>query len=244
MTSIYASTEGGIELPPIALHCCAGVSNGCRITNLETFVAAVKSSSFAGAARLLGISPAMVGRRIQALEEESRRPADRAYDAGAAADRAGREFLCPGGDRARGGEPSVDDITRTEPGKLSGRIRATGPATLGIHRLAGIVARFCEDNPAVTVELSLNDRRADLIAEGFDVAIRVGELQASAMIAAAARHLSPEVRRFTVRWVAAYGLPATPEELKQHRCLLKPPHEPPQPLAVHRPGRRLRGCRG
>jgi len=189
-----------------------------ELTNLETFVAAVKSGSFAGAARLLGISPAMVGRRIQSLEEEhGARLIERTTRAQRLTE-LGESFFAQA-ETVLEAVAELDDLTRTEPGRLSGRIRATGPATLGIHRLAGIIAKFCEDNPAVTVELSLNDRRADLIAEGYDVAIRVGELQASTMIAR-------RVGTYRFRCVAApayataFGLPATPDELRHHRCIL------------------------
>jgi DNA-binding transcriptional LysR family regulator len=189
-----------------------------ELTNLETFVAAVKSGSFAGAARLLGISPAMVGRRIQALEEHhGARLIERTTRAQRLTE-LGESFFAQA-ESVLEAVAELDDLTRTEPGKLSGRIRATGPATLGIHRLAGIVARFCEQNPGVTVELSLNDRRADLIAEGYDIAIRIGELQPSAMIA---RRVGTYRFRCVTSpaYAAARGMPATPEELRQHRCIL------------------------
>ncbi|MBN9310060.1 MAG: LysR family transcriptional regulator [Devosia sp.] len=189
-----------------------------ELINLETFVTAVKSGSFAGAARLLGISPAMVGRRIQALEEhhgarliERTTRAQRLTELG--------ESFYAQAQAVLEAMSELDDLTRTEPGRLTGRIRATGPATLGIHRLAAIVARFCELNPAVTVELSLNDRRADLIAEGYDVAVRVGELQASSMIA---RRIGTYRFRCAAApsYAASLGLPLTPEELRHHRCIL------------------------
>jgi len=189
-----------------------------ELTNLETFVAAVRAGSFAGAARLLGISPAMVGRRIQALED---RHGARLIERTTRAQRLtelGESFFAQA-ESVLEAMSELDDLTRTEPGRLSGRIRATGPATLGIFRLASIVARFCDENPAVTVELSLNDRRSDLIAEGYDLAIRVGELQASTMI-------GRRVGTYRFRCVAspayltAFGTPATPDELRQHRCIL------------------------
>ncbi|MDC9822843.1 LysR family transcriptional regulator [Devosia sp. ZB163] len=189
-----------------------------ELTNLETFVAAVRAGSFAGAARLLGISPAMVGRRIQALEDHhGARLIERTTRAQRLTE-LGESFFAQA-ETVLEAMSELDDLTRTEPGRLSGRIRATGPATLGIFRLASIVARFCDENPAVTVELSLNDRRSDLIAEGYDLAIRVGELQASTMIAR-------RVGTYRFRCVAspayltAFGAPATPEELRQHRCIL------------------------
>ncbi len=217
MTSIYAAAPRY----RIAANCASLLHWSielAELTNLETFVAAVKSGSFAGAARLLSISPAMVGRRIQALEEhhgarliERTTRAQRLTELG--------ESFFEQAQSVLEAVSELEDLTRTEPGQLSGRIRATGPATLGIHRLAAIIAKFCENNPAVTVELSLNDRRADLIADGFDVAIRVGELQASTMIAR-------RIGTYRFRCVAspayanAMGLPATPEDLRQHRCIL------------------------
>jgi len=160
----------------------------------------------------------MVGRRIQALEEHhGARLIERTTRAQRLTE-LGESFFAQA-QTVLESMAELEDLTRTEPGQLSGRIRATGPATLGIHRLAAIVARFCELNPAVTVELSLNDRRADLIAEGYDVAIRVGELQASAMIA---RRIG--TYRFRVvaspAYAASRGLPLTPDELRHHRCIL------------------------
>lgn len=189
-----------------------------ELSNLETFVAAVKSGSFAGAARLLSISPAMVGRRIQALEEHhGARLIERTTRAQRLTE-LGESFFAQA-EAVLEAVAELDDLTRTEPGKLRGRIRATGPATLGVHRLAAIVARFCAENPEVTLELSLNDRRADLIAEGYDLAIRIGELQASTMIARRVgtyRLLCVAAPSYT----KAHGLPATPAELTGHRCIL------------------------
>ncbi len=189
-----------------------------ELTNLETFVTAVKAGSFAAAARLLGVSPAMVGRRIQALEEHhGARLIERTTRAQRLTE-LGESFFAQA-EAVLEAVGELEDLTRGEAGRLTGRIRATGPATLGIHRLAGIVARFCERNPDVTVELSLSDRRADLIAEGHDVAIRIGELQASTMIA---RRVGTYRFRCVAApsYAAARGLPPTPEDLRHHRCIL------------------------
>ncbi len=189
-----------------------------ELVELETFVAAVRAGSFAAAARRLGVTPAMVGRRIQALEQrhgtrliERTTRAQRPTETG--------EAVLAQAETILDAVAELDELTRSAPGQLSGRIRATGPATLGIHRLTALVAGFCEANPAVTVELSLNDRRADLIAEGYDLAIRVGELASSAMV-------SRQIGLYRLLCVASpaylerYGTPATPDALSQHRCIL------------------------
>ncbi|RYE10782.1 MAG: LysR family transcriptional regulator, partial [Hyphomicrobiales bacterium] len=149
---------------------------------LETFVTAVRTGSFAAAARALGVTPAMIGRRIQALEAhygtrliERTTRAQRLTEAGDAFLRHAETVL----DAAA----ELDDAMSSAPGRLEGRIRMTGPATLGVSRLAEIVARFQSANPAVTVEMVLSDRRMDLIADGFDFAVRIGELPSSSMIA-------------------------------------------------------------
>jgi DNA-binding transcriptional LysR family regulator len=186
--------------------------------NLETFVAAVRAGSFAAAARQLGLSPAMVGRRIQGLEE---RYGARLIERTTRVQRLtalGESFYLQA-EQVMEATAELDELTKAAPGRLEGRVRLTGPATLGTHRLAAIVAKFCEANPAVIVEMSLNDRRADLIVEGYDFAVRVGELQASSMIA---QHVG--TYRLTVCAAPAYlaerPAPKTPEDLTQHRCLI------------------------
>src|SRR5690606_33443536 len=115
--------------------------------NLETFVAAVRMGSFAGAARQLGLSPAMVGRRIQALEE---RYGARLIERTTRTQRLtvlGEQFYAQA-EQVLEATAELEEITKGEPARLEGRIRFTGPATLGTHRLAAIVTRFCKANPA------------------------------------------------------------------------------------------------
>jgi DNA-binding transcriptional LysR family regulator len=185
---------------------------------LETFTTAVRAGSFAAAARVLSLTPAMVGRRIAGLEQqfgvrliERTTRAQRLTEAG--------ETFLRHAEAVLSATAELEDSMRSAPGLLEGRIRMTGPATLGIGSLAGIVARFCEANPAVTVEMVLADRRADLIAEGFDLAVRVGELQSSAIIA-------QRIGTYRLVVVAApaylgrHGTPTKPNDLAAAKCLL------------------------
>jgi DNA-binding transcriptional LysR family regulator len=189
-----------------------------RLEDLETFVSAVRTGSFAGAARQLGLSPAMVGRRIQALED---RHGARLIERTTRSQRLtvlGESFLAQA-EQVLDAAAELDELTRNTPGPLEGLVRLTGPATLGTHRLAAIVAAFCEANPRLTVEMSLSDRRADLITEGFDFAVRVGELQVSSMVAR-------RVGTYRLLCCAAptylAGRPPVthPHDLAGHRCLL------------------------
>jgi len=188
------------------------------LASLETFVTAVRAGSFAEAARRLGLSPAMVGRRIQALED---RHGARLIERTTRAQRLtelGESFFAQA-EAVLEAAAELEELTRSEPGRLRGRIRLSGPTTLGIKRLAPIVAAFCSANPEVTVEMALSDRRVDLVAEGFDLAVRVGELQPSGLVA---RRVG--TYRFAVcaapSYLSAHAAPRTPDELQHARCIL------------------------
>lgn len=206
------------------------------LESLETFATAVRAGSFAAAARVLGVTPAMVGRRIQALETsygarliERTTRAQRLTESGEAFLARAEAVL----DAAR----DLDDSMRSAPGLLEGRIRMTGPATLGVFCLAAIAARFQAQHPATTVEMVLTDRRMDLISEGLDFSVRVGELQNSAMIA---RH----VGTYRLTLVASpvhierHGMPVSPTELAGARCLINLNMSPRNRWPFARDGRR------
>lgn len=189
-----------------------------EFASLETFVIVVRSGSFAAAARQLGLSPAMVGRRIQALEEQyGARLIERSTRARRLTE-LGERFLAQA-ETVLEAAAELEELTRGEPGELQGRIRVSGPTTLGIKQLAPVIACFCTEHPRVTVELSLSDRRVDLVTEGFDLAVRIGELPPSGLVA---RRIG--TYRFAVcaapAYLSVHGEPKTLDELKEARCIL------------------------
>ena len=188
------------------------------IVAIETFVAAVRRGSFAAAARELGVSPAIVGRRIQALEDQQGTRLIERTTRSQRLTEAGQRYFAQAGD-VLDAMAQLDDLAVGASGNLSGRIRLSAPTTLGIRRLPQIIAGFSEANPDVIVEMSLADRRVDLVAEGFDLAVRIGVLQASSMIARRAG-----TYRFAVcaapSWIERHSAPITPEELRNSRCIL------------------------
>lgn len=188
------------------------------LTNLETFVAAAQTGSFAAAARRLGISPAMVGRRIQALEDHhGARLIERTTRAQRLTE-LGESFFAQA-ETVLEAAAELEEVTRSDPGQLRGRIKVSGPTTLGIKQLAPMIACFCAEHPQVTVELSLSDRRVDLVTEGFDLAVRIGELPPSGLVV---RRIG--TYRFAVcaapAYLRAHGEPKTLDELKEARCIL------------------------
>jgi DNA-binding transcriptional LysR family regulator len=111
-------------------------------------------------------------------------------------------------------ESSIKDSS----GALQGRIRVAAPLTFSILHLNEILTAFMQDHPGVSIELDLNDRRVDVISEGFDLAIRIGRLQDSALIA---KRLT-KIRHYPVaspNFLERFGRPDQPEALSQYPIL-------------------------
>ncbi len=188
------------------------------LTAIAAFVRVVELGSFSAAARELSLAKSTVSKRIAALEgrlgalllhrttrtlrmtEVGAAYFDRCLAVLAAAEEAERA------------------VTRMQ-GVPRGRLRVSAPMSFGQRYLASSVARFLQDHPEVEVDLDLSDRMVDVVGEGFDVAIRVGALRDSSLIA---RRLAPS--RSLVVGSPAYfhgrGRPRSPEELREHACLL------------------------
>jgi DNA-binding transcriptional LysR family regulator len=189
-----------------------------EFSDLQTFIAVAHSGSFAGAARRLALSPAMVGRRIQALEERYGAKLIERTTRSLRLTGLGIEFLAKAEQIIAVAE-ELGELTSPDRSQLSGRIRLTAPTTLGIKRLPQIIADMAERHPGVTFEMNLSDRRVDLVTEGYDLAIRVGELRPSSMIA---RRVG--TYRFACcaapAYLARHGTPRTPHDLINARCVL------------------------
>jgi DNA-binding transcriptional LysR family regulator len=187
------------------------------LTELTYFVAVARSGSFAAAARRLAISPAMVGRRIQALEErydmtliERTTRTQRLTTAGLAFLKKSSEIL--------DSIEELDELARPDATALSGRIRMAGPTTLGAKRLARIVSEMSAEHPELALELHLSDRTVDLVAEGFDLAVRIGKLPSSSMVARRAGHYD-FVCCASKDFVKREGAPENPKALSESRCI-------------------------
>ncbi|WP_108259265.1 LysR family transcriptional regulator [Mangrovicoccus ximenensis] len=187
------------------------------IAELETFACVALAGSFAEAARRLGVSPAMVGRRVQSLEDRyGLRLVERTTRSLRLTDQ-GQEFLAQA-TRIIEGVEALAEIGQAR-AALKGRVRVSAPTTLGTKKLTGILARMIDRAPMLTVELSLNDRKVDLIGESYDLAIRVGNLPESGLVA---RRIG--TYRFVCcaspAFLARYGTPETPVDLTGLPCIL------------------------
>ena len=188
------------------------------LEGVSVFAAVVEAESFSGAARTLRCSKAAVSTQIRKLEERlgvrlmnrtTRRLSltgeGRAYYEHA------RRML----DEAREATDAIDSLD-AEP---RGLLRVNAPMSFGTLHLGQAVAAFIKAHPSVEVELVLNDRRIDLIEEGFDLAVRIANLPDSSLIA---RRLAPS--RHVILAAPDYwnrhGRPTSPEELRNHEALI------------------------
>lgn len=188
-----------------------------RIALMETFVRVVDSGSFSEAARKGAVSRAAVSKYIFVLEE---------YLGIRLLNRTTRQLhLTVEGElyyqRCR---KILEEITETEQtvthlhAAPRGLLRVSAPMSFGIRHLSPAIADFLLAFPGVEIDMVLNDRFVDLLEEGFDVAVRIGVLEASTLMA---RRLASTklVLCASPAYVARHGEPREPEDLTQHACL-------------------------
>jgi DNA-binding transcriptional LysR family regulator len=182
-----------------------------RLTSIEVFVAAVEAGSLVGAARRFGLSPSMAGKHVAAIEGQlNARLLQRSTRALKLTD-IGQAYYA----RCKQILEQVEDANR-EAGAAQqsahGVLRVAAPVTFGAMHLGGVIASYLAAHPGVTVETILSDRYADLFAEGVDVAIRIGRLPDSDMVA---RRLAPCRMVFCASptFLAHHGVPETAKAL-------------------------------
>lgn len=188
-----------------------------RFVTLETFVAVARSGSFARAAEKLGLSRAMVSKHVQALEKRLATRLIHRTTRQLSVTEAGRAFQARA-ERILAELAQAEGHAASETDRPHGTLRITAPVSFGVSHVAPALAAFLLEHGDLRADLSLNDRVVDLVEEGFDLAIRVGVLPDSTLIA---RRLAPS--RMAViaspAYLAQHGRPATPADLARHNCL-------------------------
>jgi DNA-binding transcriptional LysR family regulator len=188
-----------------------------RLKQIESFVAVATKGSLTAAAHAEGVAPAVIGRRIDALEARlgvkllvrTTRRITLTHEGSAYLEDCQRIL----------GELAVADASVSAGGvKASGHLRVTAPAGFGRRHVAPLVPRFIAEHADVSVSLNLADRVVDIVNEGYDCAVRVGELPDSSLVSVRLA----ENRRMCVAtpaYLKRAGVPATPAELTRHGCL-------------------------
>lgn len=189
-----------------------------RLEDMELFARVVERGSLSAAARDLGLSKSLVSRRLGQLEDRlGARLVNRTTRRLALTD-IGREF----NERARRVLLEAEDAeacARDASMELSGRVRIAAPVSFGARHLAPALAAFLADHPKVEVELELNDRFVDLVGEGYDLAIRSGQLEDSSLIVRPIADARIQLAAAPA-YLAHRGTPASPGDLARHTCLV------------------------
>ncbi len=188
-----------------------------RFDDLRTFIAVVETGSFTAAADRLDVAKSAVSRRVAALEERLgaqllRRTTRRLSltDSGAVFYERSLRILAD--------LDEAESAVAQEHGELRGVLRVALPLSFGLRHMHEPICAFNERHPAVVFDLDLNDRRVDLIEEGMDLAVRIGRLQDSSLIARKL-FVSRTVVVAGPDYLEQNGTPETPDDLRDHRCL-------------------------
>ncbi|WP_416139932.1 LysR substrate-binding domain-containing protein [Halomonas sp. HK25] len=188
-----------------------------RIDAMRTFVTVVAEGSFTRAAERLELSPQLVSKYVSQLEQHLgvrllNRTTRRLHltEAGAAYRQRAQQVLV-----------EIDDM-ESQLGEMQtqarGRLRISAPVSFAIRHLAPLINGFQQAHPAVDIDLQLNDRKVDIVEEGFDIALRIGRLKSSSLIA---RRIAPVrlVLCASPEYLDTHGTPERPQDLAGHRFL-------------------------
>ncbi|PRA52751.1 LysR family transcriptional regulator [Brucella pituitosa] len=188
------------------------------IEDLQTFVAVADAGGISAAARRLGVSKSIVSRRLFRIETELGVQLLARTTRGAALTEAGVTFR----DHAARASAEIDTAREAilPAGELRGRLRVAMPLTLGATHFAPVLAEMARLHPKLHIHTSYSDRFVDLIAEGFDCAIRGAYLQDSNLIA---RRVGPIHGKLVASpdYVEKHGSPETLDELVNHQALMQ-----------------------
>jgi DNA-binding transcriptional LysR family regulator len=189
-----------------------------RFEDLQAFVAVVETGSFTAAANRLNMAKSAVSRRVSGLEERLGVQLLRRTTRRLNVTDTGRGFYEHGA-RILADLEEAESAVLQEHGELRGTLRVALPLSFGVRHMCEPIAAFSRRHPRVSFDLDLNDRRIDLVGEGIDLAIRIGRLADSTLIA---RHLfdARTVVCAAPDYLARHGTPRTPADLRDHHCLV------------------------
>jgi len=189
-----------------------------RFEELQALVAVVETGSFTAAAERLDMAKSAVSRRISALEERLGVQLLRRTTRRLSLTDTGQGFYEHSA-RILADLDEAESAVLQEHGELRGTLRVALPLSFGVHHMCHPVAEFSRRHPRVSFDLELNDRRVDLIAEGADLAVRIGHLADSSLIA---RRLfeAHTVVCASPAYLEAHGTPQIPDDLRDHDCLV------------------------
>ncbi len=186
------------------------------LEDIRAFNEVVDSGSLTRAGARLGMSKSMISRRLARLEAELGAPLLARTTRGLSLTEAGSDFR-PYAERMVAELQSARDAISRQ-GEATGRLRLAAPISFGSSHLAPVLAELAVRQPRLEISTSYGDRLVDLVGEGYDAAVRIGNLSDSSLIA---RRIAP-VRAVMVAspdYLARRGTPRTPADLAGHDAI-------------------------
>lgn len=188
-----------------------------RIDAMRAFVAVVIDGSFSNAANTLNLSPQLVSKYVSKLEEQLNIRLLNRTTRKVSLTEAGSHYF----GHAQQILLSIDDM-ESQLGGLQqlpkGVLRISAPVSFALKHMAKLITDFQARYPSVTVDLQLSDRKVDIVEEGFDIALRIGQLKSSSLIA---KKIAPirVVLCASPDYLKIHGTPERLEDLEMHRYL-------------------------
>lgn len=185
---------------------------------IPVFVAVVENGGFSAAARTLGISKSAVSKRINQLEANLGVRLLHRTTRKLSLTEAGERYFEHAAQALTAAGQAEDAVTELQ-GEPQGNLKISSPMSFGRLHVAPLIPKLLQRYPKLQIDLVMDDRKVDLVAGGFDVAIRAGNLPASTLIA---RKLAPvrQVLCASPDYIDRYDRPGTPAELSGHNCVL------------------------
>ncbi|MEG3618501.1 LysR family transcriptional regulator [Magnetovibrio sp. PR-2] len=187
-------------------------------TTLELFVRIAALGAFAKAGREFGLSPTAATQRIKGLESELGVQVFNRTTRAVSLTPDGETFL----GHAERILTDIEDARSDLAGgvqNIKGELRVTGPASFGRLYITPAIAEFLETYPDVRVRLDLNDNVVDIVEQGYDVALRIGALASSTLVASKISD-NPRVLVAAPSYLEKRGTPTQPQDLTVHNCIV------------------------
>ncbi|PTL78653.1 LysR family transcriptional regulator [Vitiosangium sp. GDMCC 1.1324] len=192
--------------------------NTAPLSQLQVFLAVARLSSFSGAARELGVSTPAVSQAVRQLEEQLRVVLLTRTTRSVSLTDAGRR-LVEGAGPALGQALATLTEVSARPGETVGRIRLSVPRAAVPYVITPVVPTFRERHPRIEVEVVIEERFVDIVAEGYDAGVRLSEAIERDMV----QVRLTDAFRFVVvgapGYLARHGTPQRPEDLLRHDCI-------------------------
>jgi len=185
---------------------------------IPVFVAVIENGGFSAAARTLGISKSAVSKRITQLERHLGVRLLHRTTRKLSLTEAGERYFEHAAQALTAAGQAEDAVTELQ-GEPQGKLKISSPMSFGRLHVAPLIPKLMRRYPKLQIDLVMDDRKVDLVAEGYDLSIRGGILPDSTLIA---RKLAPlhQVLCASPEYIERHGLPSTPEELTGHNCVL------------------------